>query len=242
MARAGDKYYRAMSAEQIKDARNGNWRIRITPTQPVPRDWLEPLTNRDVLCLAGGGGQQAPILAALGANVTVFDLSPEQLQRDQEIADREGFDIKTVAGDMRDLNVFGESEFDLIISPCATCFCPTVAEIWRESYRVLRKGGSMMVGFINPLYYLFDAAKMHRDEFEVRHSIPYSDLDLSDEERKSLIGPDRPFEFGHSLDQLIGQQLSAGFAMTGFYEDGWGDNDRLSSMINLFVATRVTKF
>ena len=98
MAQAGDKYYRAMTPEQIQKARDGEWRIRITPTKPVPRSWLEPLSGRSVLCLAGGGGQQAPILAALGARVTVFDLSDEQLARDREIAAREGLEIETVSG------------------------------------------------------------------------------------------------------------------------------------------------
>lgn len=241
MARAGDKYYRAMTPEQISRARNGEWKIRVTPTKPVPRDWVEPIQNKAVLCLAGGGGQQAPILAALGANVTVFDLSKIQLKRDELIAEREGLQIETVCGDMRDLSCFSQDQFDLIVSPCATCFCPTVEEIWRESYRVLKPGGSLIVGFINPVYYLFDAAKMDRGEFEVRHAIPYSDFDLTEEDRKKLIGPDRPLEFGHGLDALIGKQLEAGFSLTGFYEDGWGGNDRLSSMINLFVATRGEK-
>ena len=133
MARAGDKYYRAMTPEQIEDARNGQWKIRVTPTKALPRQWLEPVQNKSVLCLAGGGGQQAPILSALGARVTVFDLSEEQLERDRSIAARESFEIETVAGDMRDLSCFENETFDLIISPCATCFCPTVEEIWRES-------------------------------------------------------------------------------------------------------------
>ncbi len=241
MALAGDKFYRAMKPEQIEQARQGHWRIRVTPTKEVPRGWIGPVSGKSVLCLAGGGGQQAPILAALGAEVTVFDLSDEQLARDLEIAQREGFQISTASGDMRDLSVFSDETFDLIVSPCATCFCPTVEEVWQESYRVLKPGGNLIVGFINPLYYLFDARKMDRGEFEVRHSIPYCDFDLSDTEREELIGPERPLEFGHGLNDLIGKQIEAGFSITGFYEDGWGANDKLSSLIDLFIATRATK-
>ncbi|MFK7765963.1 MAG: class I SAM-dependent methyltransferase [Mariniblastus sp.] len=241
MALAGDKFYRAMTPKQIQDAKNGDWKIRVTPTKAVPREWLEPLSDKDLLCLAGGGGQQAPILSALGANVTVFDLSEEQLARDIAIAKREGMNIKTVAGEMRDLSCFAECSFDLIVSPCATCFVPSVEEIWAEAFRVLRPGGSLIVGFINPLYYLFDAAKMDRNDFEVRHSIPYCDFDLPEEERESLIGPERPIEFGHSLSDLIGKQVTAGFSMTGFYEDGWGGSDKLSSLIDLFICTKATK-
>ena len=242
MALAGDKYYRGVTSEQIEQARQGTWKIRVTPTKPVPRSWLEPLEGKSVLCLAGGGGQQAPILAALGANVTVFDLSPQQLARDRQIADRENLKIETLCGDMRDLGCIGDESFDLIVSPCATCFCPTVAEIWQETYRVLRPEGSLIVGFINPVYYLFDAAKMDRGELSVRHSIPYCDFDLPESERERLIGPDRPLEFGHCLDALLGEQIQAGFSLTGFYEDAWGSKDKLSSMISVFIATRATKF
>lgn len=241
MAAAGDKYYRGMTPEQIEKARNSEFRIRVTPTRAVPDQWLASIRGQSVLCLAGGGGQQGPLLAAAGAKVTVFDLSEIQLQRDLEIAERENLTLDTAQGDMRNLRCFEDEQFDLIISPCATCFCPTVEEIWTESFRVLKPGGSLIVGFINPVYYIFDAAKLDRGKFEVQHPIPYCDFDLPEETRQKLLGPDRPVEFGHSLEDLIGLQLKAGFELTGFFEDGWGDNDKLSSMINVFIGTKATK-
>ncbi len=240
VADAGDRYYRAMTAEQIQSARDGQWRIRITPTKAIPKEWLEPVAGRKILLLAGGGGQQSPILAALGAKVTVFDLSQRQLDRDIEIADREGFDIETVSGDMADLSMFADETFDIVLNPCSVCYSPDVVPIWREVWRVLQPGGTFMTGVINPLYYIFDAAMMDRDEFVVRHRIPYSDADLGEEQRE-LLGDDRPREFGHSLGDLIGGQLEAGFQMIGFYEDRWGGEDLLSEHINTFLATRCRK-
>jgi 2-polyprenyl-3-methyl-5-hydroxy-6-metoxy-1,4-benzoquinol methylase len=70
-----------------------------------------------VLCLASGGGQQGPILAAAGARVTVFDNSPQQLAQDRFVARREGLTLETVEGDMRDLSVFADVSFDLIVHP-----------------------------------------------------------------------------------------------------------------------------
>ncbi len=241
LALAGDRFYRAVTPEQIASAREGKWKIRVTPQQPVPRQWLEPVHDREVLCLAAGGGNQGPLLAAAGAKVTVFDLSEQQLNRDREIAAREGLEITCVCGDMTDLSCFAAAGFDLVVNPCSVCFCPTVSRIWSECHRVLRPGGSLITGFINPVYYLFDAVAMEKNRFVVRHKIPYSDFDLLPEERSQLLGPDRPREFGHSLDDLIGQQLAAGFALTGFYEDGWGQNDKLSSLISVFCATRSWK-
>lgn len=241
MAEKGDLLYHASTASQIRQAKQGDFKIRVTPTVSVPQEWMMPLENKNVLCLAAGGGQQAPVLAAAGANVTVVDLSPKQLRRDAEIATAEGLNITTVAADMADMPQVDADRFDLVINPCSVIFCPDVRPIWKEVYRVLKPGGRFITGFINPTYYLFDAAKMDRGKLKVRHKIPYSDLQLDDEERERLIGPDRPLEFGHSLTDLIGGQLQCGLQLTGFYEDRWGDPDRLSSLIDIFIATLAVK-
>jgi SAM-dependent methyltransferase len=241
MAEAGDRFYRAVTAAEIAAARDGDWYLRLTPTKHVPSDWFGDLRGARVMCLAGGGARQAPILAAAGASVTVFDLSEKQLDRDRGVARRENLKIDTVAGDMRDLSHFSDQTFDLIVSPCATCFVPTLQPIWNETFRVLRPGGRFMIGFINPIYYIFDAAKMDRDELFVRHPIPYSDFDLPADERERLLGPERPVEFGHSLQDFIGGQCAAGFRLVNFYEDGWGGNDLLSKKINVFAATLCIK-
>ena len=122
MALAGDRFYRSATADEVAAARAGDWSLRITPTKHVPKDWFGDVAGKEILCLAGGGARQAPILAAAGANVTVFDLSQQQLQRDADVAKRESLSIQTVAGDMRDLNRLADEQFDLIVSPCATCF------------------------------------------------------------------------------------------------------------------------
>ena len=64
--------------------------VILTPKLPVPREWFGDVRGKDILCLASGGGQQVPILAAAGANVVSFDLSDEQLAKDRMVAEREG--------------------------------------------------------------------------------------------------------------------------------------------------------
>src|SRR5512135_202005 len=136
--------------EEIADARKGNWSLGLTESKRVPRDWFpQDLHGVDILCLASGGGQQGPILAAAGANVTVFDNSPKQLERDRMVAERERLHLLTVEGDMRDLSAFGDESFDLVYNPVSICFCPEVLPVWKEAYRVLRPGGSLLAGFNN---------------------------------------------------------------------------------------------
>jgi 2-polyprenyl-3-methyl-5-hydroxy-6-metoxy-1,4-benzoquinol methylase len=79
-------------------ARQGKVTIFLTPTRPVPADWLGELAGKKVLCLASGGGQQGPLLAAAGARVVVFDLSDEQLAQDRRVPERVGLELETVRG------------------------------------------------------------------------------------------------------------------------------------------------
>ncbi len=72
----------ARQSETIARARNGDFSILLTEQKPVPREWFPPLPGLEALCLACGGGQQGPVLAAAGANVTVLDNSPRQLDQD----------------------------------------------------------------------------------------------------------------------------------------------------------------
>jgi SAM-dependent methyltransferase len=184
----------------------------------VPRDWFPAdLAGAEVLCLASGGGQQGPVLAAAGAAVTVFDNSPAQLGRDQEVAAREGLAIATVLGDMRDLSSLTDASFDVVLNPVSNVFCPDLAPVWREAFRVLRPGGTLLTGFLNPDIFIFDLAALDAGEFVVRHRIPYSTLDLPDAERRRAYA-DGPIEYSHSLTEQIGGQLAAGFTLTHLVE------------------------
>ena len=234
-----------VSSDEIVRARHGHWEIVLTPTKPVPREWFGELDGASVLCLAGGGGQQGPILAAAGAHVTVFDNSPAQLDQDRFVATRDDLEIKTVEGDMLDMGCFDDESFDLIVHPSSNCFVPKINAVWQKCYRVLRLGGSLLSGFCNPVLFVFDYEHMKSGRLDVRHKIPYSDLvDLTNLERQRLISDGEPLCFGHSLEDQIGGQTTAGFAITGFYEDKWtddADHASISEYMPAFIATRASK-
>jgi SAM-dependent methyltransferase len=214
------RWTKAVSPEVIALARTGQFSIVLTENKPVPAEWFPPLVGTDVLCLASGGGQQGPILAAAGANVTVFDNSPAQLKQDQLVAARESLSIRTVEGDAADLSIFADGSFDLVFNPCSTVFMPDVRAVWRECFRVLRPGGILMTGSMNPIHYIFDLYKADEGILEVAHSIPYSDLtSIPKEDLDELIEKGLPVEFGHSLTDLLGGQCEAGFVITDMYED-----------------------
>ena len=217
----------------------------LTPTIPVPREWFPAMPGTNVLCLACGGGQQGPIFAAAGANVTVFDNSPRQLAQDRLVAERDGLTIRTVEGDMADLSVFADGCFDLVFHPVSNVFAQDVLPVWREAFRVLRPGGGLLAGFMNPAIYVFDFALAdEKGIFEVSHKLPYSDLaDMSDDQLTRYLAERSPLEFSHSLDEQIGGQLAAGFLLAGLFEDRYPpeQNDAISRVMPVFIATRAIK-
>ncbi|TLX74493.1 class I SAM-dependent methyltransferase [Pseudomonas nicosulfuronedens] len=202
-------------------ARRGDWQVHLTPS-PLPPAWLGDVSGQRILCLASGGGQQAPVLAAAGALVTVLDASPEQLARDREVAERDGLQLETRLGDMRDLSAFVDGAFDCIFHPISNLYVPDIRPIWRECFRTLRNGGRLLSSFYNPVVFIGDRdpALAEQGLIRPRYRLPYSDLrDLSAQALNDRQQRGEALVFGHSLAEQIGGQLEAGFVLRGFLED-----------------------
>lgn len=244
----GNEWTLPVSEEEIARARMGKWSMVLTPVKPVPMEWFpqkDGLFNGvKILALASGGGQQVPLLAAAGADVTVFDNSPLQLKQDQIVADRENLSIRTVEGDMRDLSAFEDNTFDFIFHPCSNSFVPDIKPVWKEAYRVLKKGGTMIAGFTNPVLYAVDPELDQKGIAQFKYKIPYSDLtSLSEEERNKYINNNEPLCFGHTLEDQLAGQMEVGFSLIGFYEDYWNSQNAgaLNNFLPCFIATRAKK-
>jgi SAM-dependent methyltransferase len=233
-----------VGADTIAAARAGHWDVLLTPKTPVPKAWLSDLEGKSVLCLASGGGQQVPILAAAGAVVVSFDLSDEQLRKDQLVAAREGLSIRCVRGDMANLECFPDQSFDLVFHPASNVFVRNLEPVWRECYRVVRPGGSLLAGFMNPAVFLFDHDEADATgELVVKYSLPYSDEESLGESRlNAKIEANEPLQFSHSLTSQIGGQAEAGFVVAGLYEDHWHDETwPFSNHSPVCIATRAIR-
>lgn len=243
-AERGNPWTIPVTPEEIAEARRDQWEIVLTARKKVPRSWLGDVRDRDVLCLASGGGQQVPILAAAGARVTCLDNSARQLERDREVALRENLAVRLEQGDAADLSRFADASFDLIVHPCSNCFIPVLEPVWRECFRVLRAGGRLLVGFTKPEVYIFDVkAEEEEGVLRVRHRLPYSDLtSLLVEEKEAVVASGRPLEFSHTLDEQIGGILAQGFVISGFYEDWWEKPEYLiDGYMPAFIALKADK-
>ena len=233
------EWTKPVSPEIIAKARKGEFSILLTEQIPVPREWFPPLKGLDTLCLACGGGQQGPVLASAGANVTVFDNSPRQLDQDRFVAEREGLDIKLVEGDMRNLSVFADASFDFIFHPVSNLFIHEIRPVWNEAFRVLRPGGTMLSGFMNPIFYIFDYEKAEQGILDARFKLPYSDAEHTEIAEK-LMADDDALEHSHSLTDQLGGQMDAGFHIIGLYED-YHSTSAVSEYTPTYIATRALK-
>ena len=224
-----------VSHETFENAKNGVWDVVLTPTVPVPHSWFGDLRGKKVLGLASGGGQQIPIFAALGAEVTVLDLSDRQLESELLVAEREGYDVRIVKADMTKPLPFPDETFDLIFHPVSDCYVEEVEPIFREAYRVLKKGGAFLGGYDNGVNFL-----VNDDETAIVNTMPFNPLNNEDQ-RRQLEEDDAGLQFSHSLNELIGGQLRAGFTIRDIYDDVNGSGRLNELNVNTFFAIRATK-
>jgi hypothetical protein len=73
----------------------------------------------------------------------------------------------------------------------------------------------------------------------VRHPLPFSTLDLPEDERARACA-DGPIEYSHSLTEQIGGQLAAGFLLTHLAEAPH-HADATARYMPGYIATRAVK-
>lgn len=224
-----------ISSEAFQSAKAGVWGIYLTPTKTAPINWFPRLKNAKVLGLASGGGQQMPILTALGAICTVLDYSDKQLESEQLVADREGYEIKLIQGDMTEKLPFADETFDLIVHPVSNVYIKDAKPVFKECYRVLKKGGILLSGLDNAVNFLVD-----EHEEKIIHKFPF-DPTINKDQYTFLQNEDAGLQFSHTLEEQIGGQLEAGFIITDLYEDTNGTGRLHDLNIPTFFATRSIK-
>lgn len=219
--------------EEIEKARKGVFEISISGNKALPRDWFpKTLKGVKLLCLAGAGGQQAPLCAALGAEVTVLDLSEKMLLRDREVAERENLGITTERGNMCDMSRFADESFDIILNPPSLFYVPNVAPVYRECRRILKKGGTFILCAPNPTNYLCEYVQ-EGGYYMACNKLPYRSFEHDDQGDW--------IEYGHTLDDYIGGLTRSGFLITGFFEDGYDADSDAAAFLETCFVIRATK-
>ena len=160
--------------------------------------------------------------------------------------------VKNPVGDFSPTGFVEQPVFvDLSISDsyvfCCTsfynsAFIEDLENMYKEASRVLKKGGLLMVGFMNPWIYMYDADIVWDkpdEELLLKYSIPFNSKEL-EEEGKLTINPEYGYEFSHTLESQIRGQLKNGLAMIDFYKS-CDKRNRLSHYGNDYIATLCMK-
>jgi SAM-dependent methyltransferase len=206
-----------------------------------PDGWIPWEEVKSVLCLAAGGGQQAPLFAVMGRSVTSADLCEKQLERDHWLASQAGVEIETIRADMLDLAVLHGRDFDLVYQAVSACYVPDVRKLYQEIGRVLRPHGLYRVEHWNPLHVQLcptqswdgTAYRISRSQ-NCQEPMPWA---YDGDEGSSVC-----WHYIHGLRDLIGGVCEAGFAVEKFTEP-WvgseaaqpGSHEHLAAFLPPFI-------
>ncbi len=215
LARANVEYTRPFLDFTIEDALRYVYRHNM----------LKAVDGKRVLCLASGGGQDSVAFGLLGADVTVYDLSDVQLERDRQGAAHHNLKVATIHGDMRDLSGLPADDFDIVWQPYSINFVPEVNSVIRGVARILRPGGIYYLQFANPFVQNVDDEAWngsayplngtYRDGEDLSVYFPHWDVDQPDGTRIQL---ESPHEFRHTLGTMMNTLVRYEFSFLGLWE------------------------
>ena len=185
--------------------------------------WLGPsIEGESVLCLAAGGGRQAPLYAAAGANVTVVDISDDMLAIDRQVCKLKGLSINTVQASMDDLSMLADSTFSTVIHPVSTCYVPDLELVYSEVARVIKPDGLYISQHKQPTSLQVSIDPNSQGRYEFLHE--YCQLQpLPASSRNNLVREHGTCEYLHSWQSLIGMMCRCGFVIEALIEPRHGD-------------------
>ena len=122
-------------------------------TDPILEELLGDIAGQVVLSLACGQGQDARMLARLGAQVTGVDVSTEMLRHANAHEGASPRGIRYVLGSAHDLAPFGDASLDGILCHMALMDIPELAPTIHSVGRVLRDGGWFVFSIVHPAYH-----------------------------------------------------------------------------------------
>jgi SAM-dependent methyltransferase len=231
--------------DEIAKYNRDRWRALASAnalyTRPTPdldenkaRELLDPdgalgdLSGKRVLCLASGGGRQSAAFGILGAEVTLVDLSEEQLERDRQMARHYYLEMTLLQGDMRDLSMLSPQAFDIVYHPYSLNFVPDAEEVFRQVRRVIKQGGLYDLMCANPFAIGVQSRDWNGAGYTVKaYYVQGQDIQCEDEvwvyDRNSH-GPIPPsVEYRQTLSKLVNGLVLNGFVIFRIQETAAGE-------------------
>jgi SAM-dependent methyltransferase len=142
------------------------WAEQVRRGADVAREWLNNpaflafvgnVRGKRVLDAGCGEGYNTRILARRGARMTGIDLSERMIALARAEERREPLGIDFSRASYTDLATFGDASFDAVVSFMSLMDGPRFDLAMRETFRVLRPGGTLAFSMTHPCFLTKDA-------------------------------------------------------------------------------------
>ena len=202
--------------EQAKSAQVPNFGKKYISEPELLRMVGPDIAGKKILELGSGNGYWLELLTKHGADCTGIEIATEQL----ELAKASNPNISYIQGDITTLNMHDlkEESYDTVLVEHVLLEIPStkeIASIMKESYRLLKKSGTIIVSDLHPF-----AASLKPDNIRTPAEYNYfSSGEIIEVVSKRLDGGETIYrDFHWTLSDIVGSLTQAGFQIVELTE------------------------
>lgn len=140
------------AAQWSHDVRAGYDAYREVFTLPAFFSFMPDIAGREVIDLGCGEGSNTRRFADMGGRMTGVDIAEALIERARAEEERKPRGIRYVLCSYTGLAPFSDASFDCALSTMALMDGPDFAAAIRETWRVLRPGGSLCFSILHPCF------------------------------------------------------------------------------------------
>ncbi|MDF2611714.1 MAG: SAM-dependent methyltransferase, partial [Lachnospiraceae bacterium] len=192
--------------------------------------YLDDVQGKRIANICGSCGKKAVPLAIMGASVTVFDISKENMRYACETAEAAGTKMEYIVGDVMDieLSVYG-NYFDIVFMEGGILhYFHDINQFMEVMNKLLKKDGIMICSDFHPIHKIIDANGLGNPKVDYFSSMilegEMAHAKFYDEEKRKNF-PKVSIRL-YTLSEIINSVINNGFHLISFDEHpSWTDKN-----------------
>jgi len=196
-------------------------------------DYFHDVNGIKVANICGSCGKKAVPLAILGASVTVFDISEDNIRYACETAEAAGTGIEYIVGDVMDINMSIYCEyFDIVFMEGGVLhYFHDINKFMRIIISVLKNNGKLICSDFHPLHKILDVNGLGgSSSFNPDADYFSADIIQCEMAHAKLYETEKRESFPkcsirrYTISEIINAVISSGFTLSSFDEHpGWSN-------------------